>query len=129
MDSIAPPWITVGARRYFWASPTSSEKNKTPTGMVHLLLVTKLFFQMALLSKLYIPNHRAVKTIATTAKRRTIQILGYARWFSLLEPVGDSCGCGPLEFVAISDITVLLVLFEDHDTLGTSIPIILRVLV
>ena len=76
MDAIAPPSITVGARRYFWASPTSSEKNKTPTGIVHLLLVTKLFDQMALLRQLYIPNHRAVKIMATSAKRMTIQNLG-----------------------------------------------------
>src|SRR5690242_20329619 len=108
MAAIAPPSITVGARRYFWASPTSSEKNKTPTGMVHLLLVTKLLFQMALLSTLYIPNHRIIKTIATSATRMTIQILGYACWVWLpVSACAASC-CAPLEFVDMSDMVVLL---------------------
>ena len=57
MDAaIDPPSITVGARRYFTASPTSSEKNKTPTGMVHVWLVTKLFDQMAVLRPIVGPQ-------------------------------------------------------------------------
>jgi hypothetical protein len=52
MASSAPPWITVGARRYLCASPTSSEKNKTPTGMVHRLPVTKSLDQTAVFKKL-----------------------------------------------------------------------------
>jgi hypothetical protein len=51
INSVNPPWITVGARRYFWASPTSSEKNTTPTGMVHAWLVTNSLDQMAVLSQ------------------------------------------------------------------------------
>src|SRR6516165_11249426 len=50
-NSVNPPPITVGARRYFWASPTSSEKNTTPTGMVQVWLVTKPFDQMAVLNQ------------------------------------------------------------------------------
>src|SRR5262245_33822275 len=41
MDSTRPPSIAFGARRYFCASPTSSEKESTPSGMSQRWLVTK----------------------------------------------------------------------------------------
>jgi hypothetical protein len=75
--------------------------------MVHLLLVTKVFDQTALFNNSYIPNHTAVKTIATNARRMTNQSLGNFTWVSLLEPVCAACG-GPLEFGVFSDKIVLL---------------------
>src|SRR3954471_5732096 len=111
MADKAPPFTTLGARRYFWARPTSSEKSNTPAGMVHLLEVTKLFDQMALFSTLNMPNHTAAKMIATNATTTTTQTLGGAFWGSTRSGTSsfdaDCDGCPP-GFVAVWPICSLL---------------------
>ena len=68
MFSTKPPLITVGACRYFWQSPTRSEKKSTPTGIVHRLDRTKSFStQMALVRNAYRAMNPAVKAMAMSA--------------------------------------------------------------
>ena len=70
------PWITFGARMYFPTSPTSSEKNRTRTGIIQRLAVTKLFCQKALLSKPNTSSQTSAKRAEIKATKTICRILG-----------------------------------------------------